>query len=337
MKIEEQQRDHLTYLRMENDHLLVEFLPEIGGKMTRLRNKITGREFLLPSQASDGRYRIPEYGDLYENYDTSGFDDCFPTIEACQVRESDGKVFQWPDHGEVWALEWDYHIMEKGILFSVTGKQVRYELTRLVSLHQSQLTFHYKLKNQDSTGFHYLWAAHPLIRVVPGSHIVLPEEVTRVLINWATPPQLGEFGELKPWPVVNGRDLSRVQDEQAGIALKCFTDPLKQGVARITFPDSPDILEIGFEAEINPYLGIWITYGGWPGYSSRKHLTVGLEPTSGRPDSLEKAMERGECQFLTPGGEVEWNLYLRLESASETETVFQDTENLENQNAEEVK
>ena len=332
MKIEETQYQSLVCLRLENDFLLAEFLPEIGGKMIRLHHKISGRELLLPSQLPNGQYRIPEYGDLYENYDTSGFDECFPTIEACEVEEEGGQMLSWPDHGEVWAQPWSYQIQNNGVLFSVQGRALNYRLFRFVTLQAQELLFQYRLENRSGMGFHYIWAAHPLIRVSPGSRIVLPEEVNQVFINWATPPQLGEYGELRPWPLMDGKDLSVVQDRRSGIALKCFTNPLNRGQAQITFPESQEVLAIEFEPEENPYLGIWITYGGWPGYSSRKHLTVGLEPTSGRPDSLARAMERGECRYLPPETETRWDLHLRVETIREKHSTFHPMEQVHHEN-----
>ncbi len=66
-------------LRIESPALLVDLLPEVGGKLGQIRDRVSDRELLIGPQKP---YRtIPSDGE-WILYDTSGMDDCFPNIAA---------------------------------------------------------------------------------------------------------------------------------------------------------------------------------------------------------------------------------------------------------------
>ncbi|MFZ0391783.1 MAG: hypothetical protein WAN36_15085, partial [Calditrichia bacterium] len=89
-------------------------------------------------------------------------------------------------------------------------------------------------------------------------------------------------------------------------------DRIQNGMAGVHFAASDEALLFKFSVQQNPYLGIWLCYGGWPVNGNEKHLTVGIEPASGRPDSLAKAIENGDCTSLAPGDTAEWHLILTV-------------------------
>ena len=66
-------------LRIESPKLAVDVLPEVGGKIGQIRDKLSGREFLVAPRKP--LRTIPLDGDWLQ-YDTSGMDDCFPNIAA---------------------------------------------------------------------------------------------------------------------------------------------------------------------------------------------------------------------------------------------------------------
>src|ERR1044071_6954902 len=102
--IENVQVSGLSAIRLHNDVLRAVFIPELGGKMVSLVRVASGHEFLLQPQDCGRKYGRPVYGDRMDDFDASGFDECFPTISACKYPE-DLNV-SLPDHGELWPVPW---------------------------------------------------------------------------------------------------------------------------------------------------------------------------------------------------------------------------------------
>lgn len=307
-------------MRIENEYLRLEFLPEIGGKMIRLEDTSSGCQFLLPSQSNQGRYRIPAYGGSFEDYDTSGFDDCFPTIEPSPYRSLSDKnrkySIELPDHGEVWSRSWECSVKREGIRFSIRGICVPYEFQKFVTLEDRKVHFHYTLKNSWHEPLSYLWSAHPLLNVEEGAALLIPKSVEQVFVNWASDANIGSYGSTVPWPNVLGsreeRDYSKVQRRDLGQAIKCYAGPLDEGFAGLYSRKYDRSLVFEFDVKSVPYLGIWLCYSGWPLTATQKQFTVALEPCNGRPDALSKAVERGECAELRPGDTEEWHLTMAI-------------------------
>ncbi len=319
--IAEIEKNNLIHVVMENDLLRIVVLPEIGGKMIELTNKKTGRQFLLEPQSADGLYRRGYYGANFEGYDTSGFDECFPTIESSEhpdlkgLRPNDFDII-FPDHGELWSLPWHYRIEDDALLLTANGVRFPYQFKKRISLTENQVEISYSLKNHGDFPFSYIWSAHPLLKVQPGARLVLSDEIERVMLNWASDENMGEFCETLSWPYLESGDksvdYSMVQPRDFGKALKIFTDALTVGGAGVYFSDTDEHLLFQFDTAVNPYLGIWLCYGGWPEGSEEKHLTVGLEPCSGRPDSLEEAINRNEYSQIMPNENKEWQLIMNV-------------------------
>lgn len=78
----------------------IEIVPELGAKIVSIVYKPTGKEWLLDS--GNRLLQQPEYGSTFVDWDMSGWDECFPTIESCMIG-IDRKI-QLPDHGELWSL-----------------------------------------------------------------------------------------------------------------------------------------------------------------------------------------------------------------------------------------
>jgi hypothetical protein len=302
---------------MENDYLRLEFLPEIGGKMNKIINKETGRQFLLEPQNSDHKYRPAFYGANFQDYDTSGFDECFPTIEACEYpSQLENTGIYFPDHGELWSIPWDYQLINNELLLICNGIKFPYHFAKRINISEREILIHYHLENFSDQDFYYLWSAHPLLKVEPGDRIFIRDSIDNVFLNWASDERIGNYGDNIPWPhiVVDGTsvDFSVVRDRSHEKALKCFTGPIRTGEAAIHYSSSEESLVYKFNPEENRFLGIWLCYGGWPTDQESKHLTIALEPSSGRPDSLKEAIKRMECSTVAPKSKKEWDLKIQI-------------------------
>ncbi len=70
----------ISGIKLDTEFFSLVVVPELGGKITSLVNKATGREFLSRTSIP---YRRRAYADRFENYERDGADECFPTVEAC--------------------------------------------------------------------------------------------------------------------------------------------------------------------------------------------------------------------------------------------------------------
>ena len=96
-------KDQISYV-LETKTLAAEFIRH-GGRMVSLRHKSANREFLVQQQLD--KYLKAEYAKLMVPAQAAGYDDMFPTILECFYPDFPWKGVSMPDHGEVWALDWD--------------------------------------------------------------------------------------------------------------------------------------------------------------------------------------------------------------------------------------
>lgn len=310
-------KTELTPVQLANDHLVVSFLPELGAKMNSLRSVRSGREFLF--QPPELAYRLAAYGASFASYDTSGFDECCPTVAECTYPRGKFAERRMPDHGDLWSAQWECEVRDKELLFETPGKSLPYRFRKAVRLEANVVVLSYEIMNTESEQFAFLWSAHPLLAVEPGCRVVLPEEVSQVFVNWSREERLGKFGDSCGWPIAAAKDgeevdLSELRNRSARTADKLFTSRLSSGYCAVRYPLRNEEIVFEFDPDLVPYLGIWICQGGWPSLT-RGHFTLGLEPCTGCPDSLCEAMNRGTSDVLQPGQQKKWELRLKIRSA----------------------
>jgi hypothetical protein len=301
-------------ITLDNGVVRAVFLPELGGKMISLVRKASGREFLL-SPARE--YRRAAYGAAFEEFDTSGFDECVPTISECQFLVQPPREQRLPDHGEVWSLPWEYEIAGEELFLSVRGICSPYTFAKKLRLRENILVIEYEIRNQGALRFTYLWSAHPLLRIEPGARVLLPDEVRELLVYWSNNERLGRNGESCSFPLITNHsgcpeDLRIIKQQSAGTAEKFFTPRLQTGYCGLHFPSVNESIIFDFDVKWVPYVGLWLCQGGWPAKSEKKHFTVALEPCNARSDSLAEAASRKECPILDIGACHRWTLQIQL-------------------------
>lgn len=297
-------------IQLSNEHLVAGFLPELGGKMISLKSVSTNREFLL--QPPHRPYRRARYGASFSDYDTSGWDECCPTVSECTYPAGEFAGAIMPDHGDLWSAAWESDVRDGELLLEVRGRSLPYVFNKQVRLESDAIVFSYEIASTGSTAFAFLWSAHPLLAVQPGCRILLPKDISQVFVNWSNKDRLGEFGDTCRWPIACTKDgteadLSELTTIKRHTADKLFTPRLSSGHSAVFYPDPDECLTFQFDSQAVPYLGIWICQGGWPS-PDRGHFAVALEPCTGRPDSLAEAIRRGECDVLQPGERKKWQV-----------------------------
>ncbi|MFL5319549.1 MAG: hypothetical protein ACJ790_07815 [Myxococcaceae bacterium] len=290
-------------ITLANEHLEVSVLPELGGKLIALRRP-GGPNVLL--EPPDFPYRAANLNDSFELYDTSGFDECFPTVAACPDPDEKGAAL--PDHGELWSAafrdEWLPHT--ESLRTSVNGKLWSFTFSRELRLIGDALRLDYTVRS--SVRRHFLWSAHPLLKVSEGSKIFLPTEVKSLVVESSRGNRLGKKGDRVSW----NEPLATVGPPSLGFAEKLFTDAVTDGWCAFWDAASNQTIEFRFDVKKTPYVGLWISQGGWPESRPSKHFTAALEPCTGRPDALDQAVMRGEARVTTEDTPEQWWLEIRV-------------------------
>ncbi|MGQ0507926.1 MAG: hypothetical protein ACT4TC_21700 [Myxococcaceae bacterium] len=295
----------------------VELLPALGGKLRTL--SLDGGPNLL-LEPPDLPYAPATSITPFEERDTSGFDECFPTVAEC-VSPDDPSVML-PDHGELWRVPWE------GDGWQLQAQSSLGLFDRRLTIERAVLRIDYALKASRSG--RYLWSAHPLLAASTGSTVELPPEVTSLCVEWSSVSAEAQTVTLPGSDRVDGRDGTmpglgsrpangaygtmewpgpyRV-DGTLGTAFKLFTDKLAERWCAYHDARTGHSLRYTFDV---PYLGVWISQNGWPTSRAAKHFTVALEPCSGRPDSLAVAAAQGTCPSIAAGEVHRWTIEIAL-------------------------
>lgn len=304
-------------LVMKTDTLQVVVLPALGGKVASLRWLPAGLELL---QAPLAPYAPRTLTMAFDESDASGFDECLPSVAACDVKTAAG-VLRIPDHGDFWRLPWECTQSGNEIRMAATGASLPLRFERTLRLDSEGLNIQYRVQNIGEIPVDYVWSAHPLFVVDPGDRIVLPPSVRQVRTEGSARQRLGSNGAVHPWPRTQSSageeiDLSFAGEIGDGIGDKLFAAAPKEGWAALERSRHGVRIEMGFDPQRTPWLGLWLCYGGWPEGKAERQQCVAIEPCTAPGDSLAEAVEKGIARHLTPGEAAVWPMRMRVASVS---------------------
>ena len=233
-----------------------------GARIGRLR--FEGVD-LLTTKPADFRPPKADYG-RYETRPVYGYDDCFPTVEACE---------QWPDHGELCWLRWSGTSIE----CSVASALAPLRFTRRLDFEGSRLRWNFAVENSGDTPFLVQHVMHPLMP---------PEEIDAVDL----PP-----GE--------GYDASQVAADllalTAGSARMIYLKNVTEGLVRVGLRRGLQ-LTVRFPTNLFPTLGIWWNNQGYPDEQGLPRSECAFEPVPG-PDSK---LTSGTTLTVPAQGRIAW-------------------------------
>ena len=301
-------------LAMQTDTLRVNVLPALGGKIASLRWLPQDVELLQQPLAPYAQRNLTMG---FEESDASGFDECLPSVAACEIRTARG-IVSVPDHGDVWRLPWESSQSGNEIRMGTTGTSLPLRLERTLRLNDRELSLDYSLRNLDTVPLEYAWSAHPLFAVDPGDRLVLPTSVGEFQVEGSNGRRLGSKGAKHAWPRTLGSegcdvDLSLAGSPADHIGDKLFTKAPREGWAAIERAGVGLRLEISFDPVRNPWLGLWLCYGGWPEGAGSRQQCVAIEPCTAPADSLTEAVSAGWGRRLEPGESDRWSMRIRVE------------------------
>lgn len=304
---------------LDNDVLRLTVVPELGGKIVSLVWLESGYEYLLQPPEPERGYRRRSDDAKFEDYETSGFDECAPTVAECLYPEEPFLRRHLPDHGDIWSSQSELEFDAGQIRLATDLKSLPLRFTKAVQIQENTVRVDYEARNLSQSDVKFLWSAHPLLRVEPGAEIVLPAEINEVEVQWSNENRLGKSGDRCEWPQAtdaSGRliQLNRIVSEGARTAEKLFTPRLSEGHCGMFLPRNRESIVFRFDPELVPYVGLWICQGGWPSSRPAKHFTVALEPCLGRPDSLADAIRRNECVTVRARESMQWWMEIEVNS-----------------------
>jgi len=291
----------------ETPRVRVEIVPDLGGKIVSMYDKTTGKEWLVDS-GSRPLARVP-YGSSFVEADMSGWDECFPTVDACRYPGAEDILL--PDHGELWSVPWTWTREAGKIRMIAKGTVWPYTFSRsLVWMDEASLRLEYRVENRAEEPLKFVWVAHPQFAVDEPSEIAVPSSMERWLCVYGT----GAFekGREYAWHDTGGNELT---NGISGHARKFYyRGPVPQGWVRLTGKTSGARLACSFPKEEVPYLGIWIDEGLF-----NDRPVCALEPAIGYYDRPDFSDQGGTAGVVPPRGAVSWHLDLVFGTA-ETST-----------------
>lgn len=299
---------------LENEFLQLIFLPDYAYKLISLIKKSTGREFLF--QSSSDTLSVPPYGAKFSDYDSSGFDEVIPSIDACPYPDGKYKGVPIPDHGEVWAMPWTSreNAAENSIFSSVTSEKLPYRFDRLLTLSANEISILYTVTNLMEEPFEFIWTPHCLLNCSTHTRLLIPQNLTEVITVEHGSQTLGPWGTLHRYPVataVDGRAIDLAQTRPV-TDQNCekfyFTAKNTAGWAGLEHADNGDKLIYRYDADKVPYLGVWKTQGGYRG-----DYNLAIEPCTGVYDDLYVAHKIRRAAVAEPERPYSWKFKMIIE------------------------
>jgi galactose mutarotase-like enzyme len=307
----------LPAIALRTEELEVVALPAVGMKLTNLRRR-RGREWLWRND------QIPlalprEDASFVETADSGGWDECFPTIGVSPIPGAPQGSPSLPDHGELWSAGWTSSVYDHAggvtLAASAAGRLLPYEFHRDITLDRDGpvMRLRYRVRNTGDSPFPWIWCAHPIFNVQPGTTLELPTVHQGKLDAVHGLAELSR-GDIVGWPGAFGGDGGRFTFPDEGAwAVKLFGDLGRSGRMVLTDPRRGERLEMAVRPEEVPQVGIWINNRGWAPPGRSPYYNLGLEPAIGAPDRLDEAVRDWQAaETLAPGEERAWAVEVRL-------------------------
>ncbi|MDD3278700.1 MAG: DUF4432 family protein [Lachnospiraceae bacterium] len=291
---------------LENDVLRVKVRPNPGARLVSVYHK--GKAFELAAQPS-GRSQGTLQGDSpsFADFDPSGMDDAFPNIDPEQVMAA-GRKLQYPDHGEVWSHPFSSRQEDEQVSLVFESGVFAYRYQKDIALEGDSLILHYQISNQGRESLPCIWTFHGLLRYEEDMELFFDTSV-RGFVNVFENAALGAVGTR--YAVEDDRySFCRVPAPDTCSMTKYYADgPLQVGHCGVYYPSAGVRATLSYDAKTLPYLGVWITAGGFQG-----DYNCALEPSNGYYDSISCAKKHNSLYELPPGESLTFTIRLRLDA-----------------------
>ena len=293
----------LQALILENARLRLTLLPEVGAKILELVFKPADRDFLWRNPRLEPRR--PVFGQNFDDWWSGGWDEVFPT---CDVSRYGGETY--PYLGELWSLPWSWQVEQAGpgeICLHLSRTTIiapaRMEKWIHLTAEEPLVRFRHRLTNLGTQPMDFVWGIHPCFRIQAGDRIDAP--ATQGMVGHTATEPFGPVGTSYAWPNAalgsgDSHDIRIVPPASRGWCEGHYATGLTDGWVALTDPREEVGIGLCFPREVFPVLWCWMVYGGWRG-----HYHLALEPWTGWPHQLDRAVAAGRHRTLAPGEALE--------------------------------
>jgi galactose mutarotase-like enzyme len=253
--------------------LEVVVIPSWGGKTVSIKHRASGRELLFQRPGASPHKPRMEFGEW-----AFGWDDCWPSVEAAGP--------DYPDHGALWSLPGRAKASPGGLTVEIEPPGGRWHYTKTWQLDASSLKVRVQIANLGSEPLPAFWTLHALVRAEDDMRLVFPGADTR--------------------KTVHGEDFSPQALPRIGGTGKFWLPrAVEKGFCGIDYPSLGMAYRLNWDPEDLPYLGYWVTNGGFRG-----ERNAAWEPSDGFYDSLVTAEANRALPVLAPGNRKSFSFTL---------------------------
>lgn len=296
----------LKTLFLKNDHLELSLIPDLGGKITSLKKRGSGHEWLWHSE--DLSYHRPNKHSEYPQTNLGGIDDCLPSVKAQVLGRIELNDLTYSDHGEAWRLP--ASVMKQGtdhLTTEIALTEVPLIFQRTITLNHSSVEFSFKLTNTSKRIIPFIWSAHPLFRIEHGDRIEM-QPAPRPLRIECVKNLLG-CQEHAPftWPEISPGVTFELPpiDRSHPYYAKLFFESDVRNMATLVHARSSERLTMQWWNKDCPYFGLWLTTGAWNG-----HTHVAFEPTNYPSDGFLQGEKT--LPSINPLAAIYWKFEINL-------------------------
>jgi hypothetical protein len=289
----------LQVVRLENEVVCIDVLPEVGAKIYNFVHKPSGRNLLWHNPRLAPAWQ--HYGAGFDDNWSGGWDELLPNDLPRPAVGGD----MLPDHGEFWSQEAEWEVLaatEKRVevRFSSHGRVLatRFEKTVCLEAGAPHARLGYAYHNLGLAPIDFLWNIHPPMAISAHSWLDVPAR-EGITDPWREEqfPGGGRF----EWPYARDRqgrlvDLRQALGAEAGVADMHYLVDVEQGWYAVTERKAKVGFALNFPTQVFPHVWLFRTYGGWRGLH-----TLILEASTGYPYDLDVARQNGTCAHLEAG------------------------------------
>ena len=289
----------LECLRLENEHVAVEVLPELGAKIYRLIDKARDHDLLWHSPRVS-----PHAVALHANFDDhwpGGWDEVIPGGVPSINRYGD----ELPHMGELWTqhAQWRLELCSADrvqLVCSIATPITTATWERRMTLETGSpvMQLQYRIENTGYRPIDFNWGIHPVQTISAAHRFDVPAH--RAEVDEYGGGILGTKGDAYEWPRFGELDVRQALGPEADDFALHYLTELDDGWVACTDTSVRRGFGLVFDTSVFGVIWLWLVYGGWRGY-----YQAIMEPWTGYPSSLSEAVEAGRVRTLAPGETLE--------------------------------
>jgi hypothetical protein len=184
------------------------------------------------------------------------------------------------------------------------------EKTLILRPRRAMLEVVYRLTNQGTNSFPFLWKLHPAFAVSKHHRIDFPRMTVVREPEFAG--TLAGAPAVFPWPCVStggtGLDLRQVPDVSSRAVHFLYGTELAAGWCGVSNRRNRLAAALRFDPEVFSSCWLFATHGGW------RDLNVAvLEPATGYPFRMQTMIDEGRARWLAPGESLETSVLFSVQ------------------------